>query len=67
MRDLLRTLKIVTENLPSNMEFAAKSMTEHVENVVTKARSDIEGMVVRAAAEGIALEGAHLPVLEIEG
>jgi hypothetical protein len=67
MRDLLRTLKIVTGNLPSNMEFAAKSMTEHVENVVTKARSDIEGMVVRAAADGIALEGAHLPVLEIEG
>lgn len=67
MRELLRTLRIVTGNLPSNMEFAAKSMTEHVENVVTKARSDIEGMVVRAAAEGIAIEGASLPVLEIEG
>ena len=64
MRDLLRTLQVVTGNLPSDMEFAAKSLTEHVENVVTKARHDVEGMVMRAAQAGVALDSASLPALE---
>lgn len=65
MRDLLRALSHATGNLPSNMEFAAKSLTEHVENVVTKARSDLEGMVIRAAQNGVELEAGSLPQLEI--
>ena len=34
---------------------------------VTKARGDIEGMIIRAAQQGTALEAGSLPVLEIEG
>lgn len=48
MRELLRNLEIRMENAPKNVEFAAKSLTEHTENVVTKARADIEAMVKRA-------------------
>lgn len=45
MRERLRALQIQLNNAPANMEFAAESLTEHVENVVTKARADIEGMI----------------------
>ena len=48
----LATLARVIDQLPGNMEFAAKSMTEHVENVVTKARSDIEAMARNAVESG---------------
>ncbi len=68
MRDLLRTLQIVTGDLPSSVEFAAKSLTEHAENVVAKMRSDVEGMVLRAAAAGVPrmdalLAGQQMPAL----
>lgn len=66
MRDLLRALRNATDNLPSSMEFAAKSLTEHTENVVTRMRSDVEGMALRAQQAGIALEGHGLPMLELE-
>lgn len=46
LREKLQTLKARIQNGPSNMEFAAKSLTEHAENVVTKARADLEGMIV---------------------
>lgn len=46
LRAQLHTLMHRINNAPSNMEFAAKSLTEHVENVVTKARADIEAMVL---------------------
>jgi hypothetical protein len=45
LRDKLHNLKHRIGNGPGNMEFAAKSLTEHVENVITKARADLEGMV----------------------
>lgn len=45
----LRTLKFAIANLPSNLKFAADSLTEHTENVVQKARVDIEAMVHSAA------------------
>lgn len=64
MRDLLRTLQAVTGNLPSNMAFAAESLSAHAETVVTKMRSDVEGMVMRAAQAGVALDSADLPALE---
>jgi hypothetical protein len=50
-REALVSLGHTIGNAPRNMEFAAESLTEHVENVVAKARADIEAMV-EAAAEG---------------
>jgi hypothetical protein len=49
----LRHLEAMIRNMPANMEFAASSLTKHVETVVTKARADIEAMVrdQRAALE----------------
>ena len=49
-------LQAMIRNGPGNMEFAAKSFTEHVENVVTKARGDIETMVQHAIVAGQPLE-----------
>ena len=49
----LRDLEIALQNAVPNVEYAAKSMTEHVENVVTKARADIEAMVINANQLGI--------------
>lgn len=48
LREALKTLGYALKNAPLNMEFAAKSLTEHAENVVTKARADIEGLVLAA-------------------
>lgn len=54
LREAVRTLRHGIGNLPSNMEFASKSMAEHAENVVTKAKADIEAMVDdRARALGL--------------
>ncbi len=39
-------------------------MTEHMENVVVKARADVEGMVAMAARAGLSLESPALPALE---
>lgn len=41
----LRALRAALESAESNVAFAANSMTEHAENVVAKARADIEAMV----------------------
>lgn len=49
MEPLLRNLEIKLSNAKPNARFTAQSFTEHVENVVTKARADIEGMVAMAA------------------
>jgi hypothetical protein len=45
------------------MEFAAKSLTEHAENVVTKARADIEGIVLAAIDRGELSESTVLGLL----
>lgn len=63
-REALRDLGIRLGNAPKNMEFAAKSMAEHVENVVTKARADIEGMVLSAQERGALGESAAVFELE---
>jgi hypothetical protein len=60
----IRTLMNHIENAPRNIEFAAQSLTEHVENVVTKAKFDIESMVT-AHAETLGLSAADMPVLEL--
>jgi hypothetical protein len=51
-RAALSSLESALANAPLNMEFAASSLTEHVENVVTKAQADIDGMVAAAMERG---------------
>lgn len=58
----LRSLQAAIENMPSNVKFAAKSLSEHAENVVQRARADIEAMVV-AKAEQLGLDAAELGVM----
>jgi hypothetical protein len=55
----LRTLGYVIQNMPSNMSYAATSLNEHAENVVQRARADIEAMVVTKAAQ-LGLDPAEL-------
>jgi hypothetical protein len=62
-REALRDLGIRLSNAPKNMEFAAESLTKHVEKVVTTARADIEAMALTVA------ENQHLSAsatLELE-
>jgi hypothetical protein len=47
----IKDLRHAIENAPANMGFAAESLSEHAENVVQKARADIEAMVLSKAAE----------------
>lgn len=67
---LLNDLHHAIRNAPANMEFAAESLTEHVEKVVTKARADVEGMiagVIIANGGTLPPEGLPLPsILELE-
>lgn len=60
MSSLIHHLRCMIDNGPGNMAFTAKSLTEHVEKVVTKAKADIEGMVNRHAAT-LGLEAGDLP------
>lgn len=65
---LLNDLHHAIRNAPANMEFAASSLTEHVEKVVTKARADVEGMVLSALAGSGATElpeGSSLPIIDV--
>jgi hypothetical protein len=67
----LERLHYAIENSGANMTFAAKQLVEHTENVVQKARSDIEAMVQAEAARlgltaGQAQGLLELPVLEGE-
>jgi hypothetical protein len=45
----IRRLRAAIDNAPKNVQFAARSLTEHVENVVSKAKADVEAMVHRAS------------------
>lgn len=59
-------LKYAIKNAPANMGFAAKSLSEHAENVVQRARADIEAMVV-SKAEQLGIDPADItttPLLE---
>jgi len=67
MRDLLHTLGCRIDNGPANMEFAAKSLTGHVESVVTKARADVEAMAVAASDRAGLLASTTLMLGEGEG
>ena len=45
----LRALRAALDNAGSNVEFAAQSLSEHAENVVQKARADVEAFVTQKA------------------
>jgi hypothetical protein len=60
----LRNLEAAIDNAPANMEFAAESLAEHAENVVQKARADIEAMVV-AKAQQLGVEPGELGLREL--
>jgi hypothetical protein len=47
----MRTLQARIDNAVPNMEFAAKSLSEHAENVVQRSRADIEAMVTAKARQ----------------
>jgi hypothetical protein len=47
----LRSLESAIANAPANMTFAAESLSEHAENVVQRARADVEAMVVHKAEQ----------------
>lgn len=47
-REALHDLGCQLSNAPKDMEFAAESLTKHVEKVVTTARADIEAMALAA-------------------
>lgn len=62
--EAMRTLRARIENAPANVEFAGRSLAEHAENVVSKARADIEAMVLQHS-ERLGLETAPaVPQLE---
>lgn len=61
----IRSLMSAIENAGPNVEYASRTLSEHVENVVTKAKYDIEAMVSRHA-EAIGLSASDMPVMELE-
>lgn len=60
----LRTLKYAIANMPANVAFAGETLVEHAENVVEKARADIEAMVVQTARQ-VGLDPGELGTLEL--
>lgn len=61
----LRDLEIALDQVGANVGYAAKTLAEHVENVVVKARADIETMVARHA-ETLGIEaGSYTAPLEL--
>jgi hypothetical protein len=64
IKEKLRNLHSAIENSGANMHFAAKSLVEHTENVVQRARADIEAMVAQEV-ERRGLEAGQTPVLEL--
>jgi hypothetical protein len=50
-RAALRDLRAAVNNAPSNVDYAGKQLAKLAEDVVAKARADIEAMVQREAAQ----------------
>lgn len=50
IREALHDLRIAIKNSTPNVDYASKTLAEHAENVVQKARADIEAMVVQHAS-----------------
>lgn len=55
----LRSLEHTIANIPRNLEWTAETLTKHTENVVQRARADIEAMVVSKAHQ-LGIEAADL-------
>lgn len=55
----LRSLEIAISHMTPNMDFAAKSLSEHAENVVQRAQVDIEAFVMSKARQ-LGLDPADL-------
>ncbi len=49
-REAINNLRTAINHVEPNITFAAKSLNEHTENVVQKARADVEAMVMNEAA-----------------
>jgi hypothetical protein len=45
----LKHLEAMIDNMPSNLRFAAESLSEHAESVVQRAKADIEAFVISKA------------------
>lgn len=59
MRKLLDRLENAMNGVPSNMEYAAKSLAEHAESTTERMRADVEGMVANALRNGVQIEAPH--------
>lgn len=55
----IRALRLAVEGVPRNLKFAADSLSEHTENVVQKARADIEA-IAAAKAQQLGIEPGDL-------
>lgn len=60
----LRSLKAAIDNMPSNLRFAAESLSEHAENVVQRAKADIEAFVINKA-EQLGIEPSEIGTLQL--
>lgn len=71
MKQLLFHLECMVGNAKANARYAANTFTEHVKNVVTKARYDIEAAVQMAAERGLSAGSSVAGILgtgdEMEG
>jgi hypothetical protein len=66
MASAINNLRHTIGNTPANVEFASKSLTNHVENTVAKARGDVEAMVAHAVvAAGIEPGSMEVPALAL--
>lgn len=63
-RAALNKLHYTIHNSESNVSFAAKSLSEHAENVVQKARADIEAMVSQEATK-LGIKSGNHKILEL--
>lgn len=64
----LKALRRALDGAKPNMDFAAKSLSEHAENVVQKARNDIESMVTQKAVQlGVDPQALSYSLLAGEG
>ena len=55
----LRALEIAISHMTPNMDYAAQSLSEHAENVVQRARADVEAFVLQKARQ-LGLDPAEL-------
>lgn len=65
-KEALRILQARIDNAVPNVDYAGRVLAEHAENVVQKARADVEAMVVQRAAHlGLDVGAVELPALDM--